>query len=67
MQDNARFVGADLTVDVDINKYVGAFFNGDIVKAKLEAGDIPYGQIEKDRSYCLRRSEAAARLSRKEI
>lgn len=44
-QDNARFVGADLTVDVDINKYVGAFFNGDIVKAKLKAGDIPLPRI----------------------
>lgn len=44
-QDDARFVGADLTVEVDINKYVGAFFNGDIVKATLKDGDIPLPRI----------------------
>ncbi|MEJ7849334.1 MAG: TonB-dependent receptor [Pyrinomonadaceae bacterium] len=44
-QDNARFVGADLTVDVDINKYVGAFFNGDVVKAELRDGGLPLPRI----------------------
>ena len=44
-QDNARFMGADLTVDVDINKYVGAFFNGDIVKAELRDGNLPLPRI----------------------
>lgn len=44
-QDNARFVGADLTVDVDINKYFGAFFNGDIVKAELRDSGLPLPRI----------------------
>lgn len=44
-QENARFVGADLTVDVDINKYVGAFFNGDIVKAELRDSNLPLPRI----------------------
>jgi len=35
LQANSRFTGADLTVDVDINKYVNAFFIGDVVRAEL--------------------------------
>jgi len=44
-QENARFIGADLTVDFDINKYLGAFVNGDIVKARLKDGNIPLPRI----------------------
>jgi iron complex outermembrane receptor protein len=35
LQDDSRFVGADVTVDVDINSYLGAFFIGDVVSARL--------------------------------
>ena len=38
LQDNARFVGADASVNFDINKYVGAFVVADIVNAKLTNG-----------------------------
>lgn len=44
-QDNARFIGADLSVDVDITKYFGAYVNGDIVKAELKEGNIPLPRI----------------------
>lgn len=46
LQDDARFVGADLTVDVDINRYVGAFVNADVVSARLRGGsDLPLPRI----------------------
>lgn len=45
LQDDARFTGADLTVDVDINKYVSAFFIGDVVKAELRESDLPLPRI----------------------
>lgn len=35
MQNDSRFVGADVSVDVDVNKYLGAFFIGDVVSARL--------------------------------
>jgi iron complex outermembrane receptor protein len=38
LQDDSRFIGADVSVNFDINKYVGAFFVGDIVNAKLTNG-----------------------------
>ncbi|HUR99828.1 MAG TPA: TonB-dependent receptor [Pyrinomonadaceae bacterium] len=49
-QDDARFVGADLSMDVDINKYVAAFFVADIVKAKLRDGDVPLPRITPGRA-----------------
>lgn len=45
VQENARFVGADLTVDVDINKYLGAFINGDVVRAELRETGLPLPRI----------------------
>jgi len=44
-QDDARFMGADVTVDVDIHKYVGGFFIADIVKAELREGNVPLPRI----------------------
>jgi iron complex outermembrane recepter protein len=44
-QGDASFFGADLSVDVDIHKYVGAFFVADVVKAELRDGDIPLPRI----------------------
>ncbi|HXG83165.1 MAG TPA: TonB-dependent receptor [Pyrinomonadaceae bacterium] len=46
LQDEARFVGADVTVDVDINDYLGAFFIGDVVSARLrDSVDTPLPRI----------------------
>jgi iron complex outermembrane receptor protein len=46
LQDKARFVGADITVDVDINNYLGAFFIGDVVSARLrDTIDTPLPRI----------------------
>ncbi|HEX8637811.1 MAG TPA: TonB-dependent receptor [Pyrinomonadaceae bacterium] len=45
LQNDARFTGADLTVDVDINKYLGAFASGDIVSARLREIDLPLPRI----------------------
>lgn len=45
LQDNSRYMGGDVTVDVDINKYIGAFFNGDIVSAKLRDVDLHLPRI----------------------
>ncbi|MDQ3321829.1 MAG: TonB-dependent receptor [Acidobacteriota bacterium] len=46
LQDKARFVGADVTVDVDINNYLGAFFIGDVVSARLrDSIDTPLPRI----------------------
>jgi iron complex outermembrane receptor protein len=45
LQDDARFVGADVTVDVDINRYLGAFFIGDVVRAELKSGNVPLPRI----------------------
>jgi iron complex outermembrane recepter protein len=45
LQENARFIGADVTVDFDINRYLGAFFIGDVVKAELRDSDLPLPRI----------------------
>lgn len=46
LQDKARFVGADITVDADINSYLGAFFIGDVVSARLrDSLDTPLPRI----------------------
>lgn len=45
VQSDARFTGADATVDVDINKYVAAFFVGDIVRARLSDSDASLPRI----------------------
>ena len=46
LQNDSRFVGADVTVDVDINKYLGAFFIGDVVSARLrDAVNTPLPRI----------------------
>jgi iron complex outermembrane recepter protein len=45
LQGDSRYTGADVTVDVDINRYLGAFFIGDVVKAKLKDGDVPLPRI----------------------
>ncbi|MCB1024520.1 MAG: TonB-dependent receptor [Acidobacteria bacterium] len=45
LQNDSRFYGADATLDVDINQYVGVFFVGDIVKAKLKNPDVSLPRI----------------------
>lgn len=35
LQDKSRFIGADISVEGDINKYLGAYFIGDVVSARL--------------------------------
>ncbi len=45
LQADSRFTGGDLTVDFDINKYVNAFFIGDVVRAELRDGGIPLPRI----------------------
>ena len=44
-QANARFIGADLNLDFDIHKYLGAFLSADIVNAKIKDGDVPLPRI----------------------
>ncbi len=44
-QADGRFVGAELSVDVLVHKYVGLFLSGDIVNAKLTATDSPLIRI----------------------
>jgi iron complex outermembrane receptor protein len=46
LQDKARFVGADVTVDVDITNNLGAFVIGDIVSARLrDTAETPLPRI----------------------
>ncbi|MCA1589345.1 MAG: TonB-dependent receptor [Acidobacteria bacterium] len=45
VQGDARFVGADLSVDVDITRNIGAFFAGDIVNAEIREADLPLPRI----------------------
>jgi len=45
VQDDARFTGADLSIDVDVLKNLGVFFAGDIVKARLREDDVPLPRI----------------------
>ncbi|MCY7346456.1 MAG: TonB-dependent receptor [Pyrinomonadaceae bacterium] len=45
LQANSRFTGADLTVDVNVNKYVNAFFIGDVVRAELRETNVPLPRI----------------------
>lgn len=45
LQQDARFTGADATVDVNINRYVAAFFIGDIVRARLKDSDVSLPRI----------------------
>ncbi len=49
-QEDSRFFGADATLEVDINKYFGAFFVGDVVSAKLKNGGIPLPRISPARA-----------------
>ncbi|MCU0239387.1 MAG: TonB-dependent receptor [Pyrinomonadaceae bacterium] len=44
-QADSRFIGAELSADYSINKYVGVFFNGDLVRAKLKTGNINLPRI----------------------
>jgi iron complex outermembrane recepter protein len=50
LQDNARFRGADLTVDFDINRYFGAFANVDTVDARVRDIDLPLPRITPTRA-----------------
>lgn len=50
LQDDSRFRGADLTVDLDINKYLGAFANIDTVDARVRDIDLPLPRITPTRA-----------------
>lgn len=45
LQNDSKFYGADASLDVDINQYLGVFFVGDVVKAKLKDLDISLPRI----------------------
>ncbi len=45
VQEDARFYGADASLDVDLNKYLAVYFVGDIVNAKLKDLDISIPRI----------------------
>jgi len=45
LQNPARFIGADLSADVDIKDWLGAFFIADVVKAELKETGIPLPRI----------------------
>lgn len=45
LQADSRYYGADATVDYEFNKYVGAFFVADIVKAEIKNGGSPLPRI----------------------
>lgn len=45
LQDNSRFLGADVTVDVDVNRFFNIFFTADLVKAELRKNNLPLPRI----------------------
>ncbi len=45
LQDDARFIGADISIDADIKPWLGGFFIADIVKAELRNGGVPLPRI----------------------
>lgn len=45
VQDKASFIGADLSMDADINKWLGIFANADIVKAEIRDRNLPLPRI----------------------
>lgn len=45
LQDKARFVGADISVDADLKDWLGAFFIADVVKAELRDRGRPLPRI----------------------
>ena len=45
LQDDSRFMGADVSLDYDVNKYLNVFFIGDIVKAEIKNGNVPLPRI----------------------
>lgn len=44
-QADSRFLGAEISADVAVHKYVGLFVSGDVVNAKLTATDTPLVRI----------------------
>ena len=50
LQNDSRFRGADLTVDFDINKYLGAFASVDTVDARVREIDLPLPRITPTRA-----------------
>lgn len=44
-QGNSAYLGAEVNLDASINQYVGFFFNGDVVRAKLRNSDINLPRI----------------------
>jgi iron complex outermembrane recepter protein len=45
LQNDAKFIGADVSADADITDWLGAFVSADVVKAELKDGDIPLPRI----------------------
>ncbi len=49
-QGDSRYVGAEVNFDADINKYLGVFFSGDVVRAKLTSEDLNLPRIPPSRA-----------------
>lgn len=49
-QADSRYVGADVNFDYTFNKYLGAFFIGDVVNAKIKEGNVPLPRITPPRA-----------------
>lgn len=49
-QADSRYVGADVNFDYTFNKYLGAFFIGDVVSAKIKDGNVPLPRITPPRA-----------------
>jgi len=45
MQSDARFTGADISVDVDVKKWLAAYANADIVRAEIRDDGLPLPRI----------------------
>jgi iron complex outermembrane receptor protein len=49
-QGDSRYIGAEVNFDADINKYLGVFFSGDVVRAKLTSEDLNLPRIPPSRA-----------------
>ncbi len=45
VQGDAKFTGADVSMDVDITDWLGAYANADVVKAELRESNVPLPRI----------------------
>lgn len=45
VQDDAKFIGGDVSVDVDVTNWLGAYAKADVVRAELRESDTPLPRI----------------------